>query len=389
MARTSRKFHLKRELGTGSFGTVYLAEMVSAGDFKKQVAVKVLKPEVESTADAARRLRDEARMLGRLRHRNIVQVDDLVRLEGRWAVVMEHVEGPDLIAVLTAAGMAEGAYPVRAALETMAQVARALDAAYDGTSTVGGRSLRLIHRDIKPSNLKLTADGDVKVLDFGIARADFSEREARTGSMRFGSVPYMAPERFLGEPEVHAGDVYSMGCVLFELLEGKRVGQLPLDEIEREGVLDEKLAGVDERLPRVATLLREMLAWAPEERPAALEVANRLQRLAERHDSETLHSFARRFVPKVGLYVLDGSRDVDGLLEEEVDTLAVVAAEVEALPTSAITPVATPASPWRWPLIGLLLAALGVLIGWYSSRHVWYADLNEVGPGTERPVPGD
>jgi len=389
VARTSRKFHLKRELGTGSFGTVYLAEMVSAGDFKKLVAVKVLKPEVESTTDAARRLRDEARMLGRLRHRNIVQVDDLVRLEGRWAVVMEHVEGPDLIAVLTAAGVAEGSYPVRAALETMAQVARALDAAYDGASTVGGRALRLIHRDIKPSNLKLTSDGDVKVLDFGIARADFSEREARTGSMRFGSVPYMAPERFLGEPEVHGGDVYSMGCVLFELLVGKRLGQLPLDEDERRPKLDEKLAPLAERLPRVTELLREMLAWNPEARPGALEVASRLQRLAERHDSESLDSYARRFVPKVPLYVIDGSRDVDGLLEEEVDTL-------EVLPTEAVQPVGTAGLPFlpsssklTWPLIGLLLAVLGMLIGWYTSRHVWYADLNPVGPGTERPVPVD
>ena len=93
---SGRRFELRRELGSGSFGQVFLADMVSLGDFRKTVALKVLRPQLGGSSDAAKRLRDEARVLGRLRHRHIVAVDDLIRVDGRWAVVMEYVPGMDL-----------------------------------------------------------------------------------------------------------------------------------------------------------------------------------------------------------------------------------------------------------------------------------------------------
>ncbi|MFN7147714.1 MAG: protein kinase, partial [Myxococcota bacterium] len=91
-----RRFSLLRTLGEGSFGSVYLAEMEGAGGFRRRVALKLLNDSWGAGSDAARRLRDEARLLGRLEHRHIVRVDDLVQLNGRWALVMEYVSGADM-----------------------------------------------------------------------------------------------------------------------------------------------------------------------------------------------------------------------------------------------------------------------------------------------------
>src|SRR5690606_32588899 len=116
----------------------------------------------------------------------------------------------DANVVLKACRKAGEPFPVPAALAACAAVASALDAAYAGPAD-GGVPLRLVHRDIKPSNIRLTPDGDLKVLDFGIARADFEGREALTQSIRYGSLRYMAPERRRQEPDGPAGDVYALG----------------------------------------------------------------------------------------------------------------------------------------------------------------------------------
>lgn len=117
--------------------------------------------------------------------------------------------------------------PPVAALAIVEEVASALHAAWhqDGPD---GAPLRLIHRDIKPSNLRITAHGEVKMLDFGVARAELSSREEHTQEAAFGTVPYMAPERFYGEDTV-AGDVYALGVTLFEMLTGVKPGKSAMD----------------------------------------------------------------------------------------------------------------------------------------------------------------
>ncbi|NCG21399.1 MAG: protein kinase, partial [Rhodobacterales bacterium] len=139
----------------------------------------------------ALRFRDEARILGLIRHRAVVGVDSLAELESGWAVVMEYVDGVDITSVVR-----YGLPPARVVVSIIEEVASALHAAWTTVSDVTGKPLRLVHRDIKPANVRLTAQGEVKVLDFGVARAEFESREANTQAMRFGSLRYMAPESF-------------------------------------------------------------------------------------------------------------------------------------------------------------------------------------------------
>ncbi|MCB9761687.1 MAG: protein kinase [Alphaproteobacteria bacterium] len=282
------RYEILHALGKGGFGTVYRARFIGEEGFTKDVALKVLNADTDGVEELACRFRDEARLLGLIRHRSIVQVDRLTRLGQSWAVVMEYVEGVNLKEALRL-----GPAPLGPALEIVSEIAGALHAAYTATGP-DGRPLELLHRDIKPSNLQLTRFGEVKLLDFGIARARFADREALTRSLTFGSMAYMAPERldFIDGPE---GDVYALGAVLYELL-GEPLGQTRAAQGRHERFIRERVEALASRaaLPdEIIALLQELLAWEPEQRPSAEALELRCQVLGRRFGVTMLRRWAQ------------------------------------------------------------------------------------------------
>jgi serine/threonine protein kinase len=268
------RYRLLEKLGQGGFAAVYRAELLGPCDFRREVAVKLLLDHRACHPEHARRLRDEARLLGRLQHPAIVQALDLVQASNGWAIVMEYVPGQDLGALLQ-----RSRPPVGACLELAAEVADALHAAYrtpDGISELG-----VVHRDIKPQNLMITTCGRVKVLDFGGARSCLDGREARTTEAIYGSPRYLAPERleWRDGPE---GDVYSLGVTLAECL----LGAPPTADLtrSRQGAL---LASLSRRLREAQPAIQPPLAQQicafiaalcdpePDARPTAGEAAQR------------------------------------------------------------------------------------------------------------------
>jgi serine/threonine-protein kinase len=213
-----RRFQFIREIASGGFGSVFLTKVMHADGFSRLVAIKLLKSQWTDSDEVARRMRDEARLLGLLRHRNIVDVIDLSSIDGRAAVIMEYLEAVDLRTVVIDLAASGRRMPVRVGLEAASAVASALDAAYNRPPIPGDKPLRVIHRDIKPSNIMVDDTGMVKVLDFGVARSEIENRESHTQELQFGSVDYMAPERLFFEPETPASDVYSLSATLFEIL---------------------------------------------------------------------------------------------------------------------------------------------------------------------------
>lgn len=345
----ARRFELIRTLGTGSFGSVYLAEMEGAGGFRRRVALKLLNPSWDAGSDASRRLRDEARLLGRLQHKHIVRVDDLVRLEGRWALVMEYVPGVDLESVVSPpeGSTAVNAMPVRAALEAVAAVASALRAAHASPDS-DGQPMSVVHRDIKPSNIRITESGDLKVLDFGVARASFAGRESKTEQVRYGSLGYMSPERLLGGDETPAGDVYALGVVLFELITRRTYGRVELApdaqaaQVKRAAEELTVIARED-----VAEWLTKMLAYEPEDRPDSREVEVVARRLMLNRDEPDLALWCLENVPLLEGLKPGGEPGLTGRVLAESDqtgrpivngdTIAVPESEIEAM--VAATPV--------------------------------------------------
>jgi serine/threonine protein kinase len=179
---------------------------------------------------------------------------------------MEYVAGVDGERLISG-----GPMPVRPAFEIVHEIADVLDHAWHVPGPEG-HALRMLHRDIKPGNFLLTADGLVKVLDLGIARAEFAAREALTEDVSFGTPAYMAPERMRGI-EVHQGDVYSLGCVLYALLKGEQFGRSGLSMRPHTQHRNERMDALHEARPDVPvealTLLAELLAFDPDEQGPA------------------------------------------------------------------------------------------------------------------------
>jgi serine/threonine protein kinase len=342
------------------------------------VALKVLNRDGGDVGDMGARLRDEARMLGIIRHRAVVQVESLVTLDDRWTIVMERIDGCDL------GRLTSGMVPPGPALEILAEVASALHVAH--ATEHNGRPLGLLHRDLKPSNILLTRNGEVKVVDFGGARADFEGRRAKTVNVTLGSPGYMAPERFGGH-DGPAGDVYALGVVLLELVTGQRFGPTTGRASAHRDKVDAALrsAGLQ---PELDALVRSLLAFEADERPSARELEGRARDLrgvvggpwlrdwAEEHVvpaplQELGHDFSatmlfERLGPSADAgATFDGSDDVvvnvlDTFMPDELDDAlppdpsAMAATRLSRLPPRAPRPAMT---SWLVRLIGVIVVA--------------------------------
>ncbi|MFT7518233.1 MAG: putative Ser/Thr protein kinase [Kiritimatiellia bacterium] len=354
----SRTFHMDECIGVGGFGEVYRATMVSPGGLERQVAVKTLNPRVGPDSEPVLRLRDEAKVLALVEHRCILGIIDMVMLHGRVAIVMQYLDGQDLDDCL------KGDKPMgpRAAVEAVGEVASALASAWN--------SLKIIHRDIKPSNIRVTSSGEVKLMDFGLAKSDEVEREGKTGTgLVVGSYGYIAPERVTRASEGPPVDVFALGCALFEMLNGGSklyhgVEQMPfmrmaLDDEEHEVFIDEMMADLPELPEELVVLLRSMLRWEPEERPNASVLEERLEHIAGEMAGSSLRRFAReRDWPTVATV----KGELKGLkLEESTLFLA-----TQDLTQSAGLPLMTQAAPVsmpasRMPMILAIVAIVGLL----------------------------
>ncbi|MGW3570535.1 protein kinase domain-containing protein [Streptomyces sp. NPDC000941] len=260
------RYELVRFVGRGGMGEVWEGRDRVIG---RRVAVKLLPHDRGDTA-AADLFRREANTAGALNHPAVVTVHDFGEdeAEGSLFLVMELLEGRNLASVLRE----DGPPPVPTVVDWIAQVAAGLARAHEAD---------VIHRDLKPANLHLAADGRVKILDFGIARF----MEALPSSKVMGTFPYMPPERFDGHSGEARSDLYSLGCVLHELLTGK----LPFDATSAASMMSAHLNKAPVPPGRIRSgvpaalddLVMELLAKAPEDRPAsAARVHDRLRALS-------------------------------------------------------------------------------------------------------------
>jgi len=199
------RYRLVELLGQGGMARIYRGH---DNQLDRDVAVKLLRPEYGRDPDFSSRFRQEAQNAASLSHPNIVGVHDFGQDEAGPFIVMELVDGEDLASIVKRSG----ALPPRQAARITAEIARALHAAHQRG---------IVHRDVKPGNVLVNRDGQVKVTDFGIARA-LAEAQITLPGTTLGSVHYFSPEQARGDPTTAASDIYSLGILLFELLTGHR-----------------------------------------------------------------------------------------------------------------------------------------------------------------------
>jgi serine/threonine protein kinase len=264
----------------GTFGTVVVVHDLDRGTL---VALKVLKEAHLHRPRVIARTKDEAVILSQLHHPCIVGVEGLITLEDRPVVLMEWVRGLSLEALVRA--KPEG-LPVAASIEIVRQLTLALGAAYHAVPPGGTAPMHIIHRDVKPSNMLMSVDGEVKVVDFGIARGEFEGKEAKTLSMVLGARGYLAPERLDGYDDKPSCDVYSIGIVLYELLTGRHI-VLSVHKDYHAEALTKHLAALKfpelpaEGLEELRSVIQDMCRYEESRRPTYEEVVSRLAKLLE------------------------------------------------------------------------------------------------------------
>ena len=218
-------YRITAKLGEGGMGEVYRA---TDERLNRDVAIKLLPESFSSDAARLARFRREAQLLASLNHPNIGQIYGLEEQDGRTAIILELVEGETLEERIE-----RGALPAEEAQRIALQIAEALEAAHEKG---------IVHRDLKPANVKVTPDGTVKVLDFGLAKALDPEAtqqnqnpahsptltaQATQAGIIMGTAAYMSPEQAKGEPVDKRADIWAFGVVLCEMLTGRRLFKAP------------------------------------------------------------------------------------------------------------------------------------------------------------------
>lgn len=216
-APIATKYRFVRQLGMGGMAEVFLALMTGPGGFEKRVAVKRLLPVYTDDESFTTLFENEARLSSLLTQANIVQVFDYLHANGHHMLVMEYVEGKNLAQIIR---RLEGSrLKLICLLHIIKEAAKGLDYAHSRCDDRTGEPLHIVHRDVSPKNLMVTYDGDVKIVDFGIANAKDRAKITQSGSLR-GTIQYMSPEQTLGEKLDGRSDIFSLALVLYECLTG-------------------------------------------------------------------------------------------------------------------------------------------------------------------------
>ncbi|MBI4238838.1 MAG: serine/threonine protein kinase [Deltaproteobacteria bacterium] len=212
------RYYLTHLLARGGMAEVYTAKAFGAGDFEKTVVVKKILPQFADDERFITMLSDEARVTVQLTHTHIVQLLDFGTVNGQYYIAMEYIDGVDLKDVVTAAHQCGAAVPADVIGVVMSAVCRGLDHAHRKTGK-DGAPLGIVHRDLSPHNVLLSFAGEVKVADFGIAKAASNVTKTQTGEIK-GKVAYMSPEQAAGAALDARTDIFSAGLVLYELFTG-------------------------------------------------------------------------------------------------------------------------------------------------------------------------
>ncbi len=232
-SQTFGRYQLVRKLGSGGMAEVYLARVVGEAGFAKDVALKIMHKSLSSMPEVVDHFLDEARLATRLNHPNIVQIIDLGKQGDDYYIAMEYVDGYDLDFLLDSCQRRGVQVPIRIALAIVRKVCDGLQAAHTSVAA-DGRPLDLVHRDVKAENVLISRKGEVKIADFGIAKANQRTRQTQLGMVK-GTAAYMAPEHRAGRPVDRRADVYGVGAILYETLAGYQVN-LDLETLAHLGV---------------------------------------------------------------------------------------------------------------------------------------------------------
>ncbi|MGF1469066.1 MAG: protein kinase [Sandaracinaceae bacterium] len=223
MPRRFGKYTLLRRFAVGGMAELYLALQRSVAGFEKLIVVKRVLPHLAQDRSFIEMLLSEARIAATLNHPNVAHIYDVGEVEGEFYIAMEHIHGEDLRAIIRQMKRHQvRAFPLEHALAIGVGCCAGLAYAHEKRD-LDGEPMGIVHRDVSPHNVLVTFDGDVKLVDFGIAKAQGHHAPGEEQGQLKGKVPYMSPEQATGLELDHRSDVFSLGIILFELCTGRRL----------------------------------------------------------------------------------------------------------------------------------------------------------------------
>jgi serine/threonine protein kinase len=402
--RVADRYEIVGHLGRGGMADVHLAKTVGPGGFERLVVIKRLLPDHREHEEYVRMFLDEARIVARIRHRNVVHVHDLHEHDGQYLLVMEYLDGEsaDKLIHLDKVDPWVGAYVV-------SEAAHGLHAAHE-LRTDDGRLCNVVHRDISPQNIAITYAGEVKLLDFGVARAD--DRFTRTESgMLKGKMSYMAPEQLMRGLVDRRSDLFALGVVLFELTTGVRLFQRGGQYAVIEAICKEPIPKPSTLDPQYPPALEAIVMRALERDPdARYQTAEQIAHdivhamasvasesaLRERLARTMSGEFSERRAAKSKLISMSNSPQRTVVFADVFGPQQEIEVEVaERSRTVERQPAAPPskARSWIMGVVGaavlLLLASAGAIAGYtaFGAEEEAVPELTNAAPNIERAEP--
>ncbi|MEO7731446.1 MAG: serine/threonine-protein kinase, partial [Kofleriaceae bacterium] len=389
------EYEIVKRLRVGGMATLYLARRHGAAGFSRLVALKVIHPHLVEQSQFIDMFVDEARICSQISHPNVVHVEEFGEIDGIHYLVMEYLDGCSISELLQQFRREDRKLDPELAARVVMQIAGGLHAAHQTLDT-DGHPLELVHRDISPSNILLSADGNPKLIDFGIAKARNRLAETEAGVALKGKFKYIAPEQAMRSTVDRRGDIFSLGVVFWEML----VGQ-PLFTDDTHVALFNRLHQTNVAAPSTVNpdslvvldaIVLSMLRHDPAERPqTAAEVQRRI--------AFALPGAANREASELGAIALDvrdkraarrsarGEKDSDSNVSfsptpRSRPETAAYRVEIQTSPTVSINgttggagAVGTlPPAPSSWRRrsvqLGILgLLAVGLTVGVMVGRH--------------------
>ena len=255
------KYTLLEKIGEGGMAEIWKASLRGVDGFEKILVVKKILPEFARSRQFITMFIQEAKVTSGLHHANVVQIYELGEENGEYFIAMEYVQGPDLLKTLTCAAREKQLLPPELCLFIVVEVCKGLGYAHSATDMTG-KPLSMVHLDVSPSNILLSWDGEVKLTDFGVARATVAGDSTRDDRLK-GKLGYMSPEQVTGKPIDRRSDLFSLGIILYELFTLKRLflGRTDMQTLKniRDANIESRLAKHSHIPDEVKNIIRRAL----------------------------------------------------------------------------------------------------------------------------------
>jgi serine/threonine protein kinase len=216
------RYQLLQKIATGGMAEIFKAKATGEGGFEKLVAIKRILPHLSSDPEFLAMFMKEAKLAALLSHQNIVQIFDFGQVDDVYYIAMEYLWGNDLRSILKQAKETRP-LPIECALYIASRTCAGLEYSHN-LKDLSGAPLNIIHRDVNPQNVLITHQGEIKIVDFGIAKIAEKDASTKVGVLK-GKVPYMSPEQASGAPIDKRSDIFSAGVLLYEMVTGQRAFQ--------------------------------------------------------------------------------------------------------------------------------------------------------------------